>query len=161
MPISAAPAVAQTALDEAIAALGATIDDRDATITRHLAEQSTVAETVHMLRSAPRIGPVVAITLAALLPDLGRTSGEGIAALVGVAPYARESGQSQGHRQIAGGRAEVRRAHSMAAKVAATRTSGVIAAFYARLKARGKPSKVALTACMRKLIVRLWEVHPS
>lgn len=165
-----APVVAQTALDEAIAALAGTIADLDAAITHQLAEQPTVAETVQALQSAPGIGPVVAVTLAALLPELGRTSGERIAALVGVAPYARDSGQSQGHRHIAGGRADVRRALYMAAEVAATRTTGVIAVFYERLKARGKPSKVALTACMRKLIVRLnamlakggtWEAQPS
>ena len=165
-----APAMARAALDGAIDALSAAIDDLDAVIAHQLAEQPALAETVTALQSAPGIGPVVAVTLAALLPELGRISGERIAALVGVAPFDRDSGQSHGQRHIAGGRADVRQALYMAAEVAATRTTGVIAAFYARLKERGKPSKVALTACMRKLIVRLnamlasgqtWEAQPS
>jgi transposase len=89
-----------------------------------------------------------------LLPELGHVSGSKIAALVGVAPFDDDSGDRHGRRHIAGGRADARRALYMAA-LSASHTRGVHGAFYHRLIERGKPPKVALTACMRKLIVRL------
>ena len=97
---------------------------------------------------------MTAAALAALLPELGHTTGAKIAALVGVAPFADDSGEHQGKRQIAGGRGDARRALYMAA-LSATRTKGVLGEFYRRLVKRGKPPKVALTACMRKLVVIL------
>lgn len=107
-----------------------------------------------LLRSVPGIGPVVARTMLALLPELGRLSRKQIAALVGVAPLARDSGKSRGRRIIWGGRAAVRRALFMAALVA-SRHNPVLQAFSTRLKEAGKPPKVVLVACMRKLLTIL------
>ncbi len=105
-------------------------------------------------RSVPGVGPQLARTLLAQLPELGRLDRRRIAALVGVAPYNRDSGQWRGSRSIWGGRASVRAALYMSALVA-SRHNPVIRDFYQRLLARGKPKKSALTACMRKLLVIL------
>lgn len=107
-----------------------------------------------LLRSVPGLGPVVARTLLALLPELGRLNRKQIAALAGVAPFARDSGTWRGARVIWGGRAHVRQALYMAALVA-SRHNPVVAALYTRLRAAGKPAKVALVACMRKLLTIL------
>jgi len=103
------------------------------------------------LRSVPGIGPVVTATLMAFLPELGRASRKELAAVVGVAPMNDDSGNSDKPRHIRGGRSLVRRVLYMAA-VVGLRHNPVIKATYAALKARGKPSKVALVACMRKLL---------
>lgn len=108
----------------------------------------------NLLRTLPGIGPVVSRTLLGALPELGRLSRKQIAALVGVAPLARDSGTRTGKRLIWGGRAPVRAALYMAALVA-TRRNPVISAFYQRLLRAGKPKKLALTACMRKLLTIL------
>ena len=102
-----------------------------------------------LLRSVPGVGPVLAVTLLAELPELGRLSRKEIAKLVGVAPLNRDSGTLRGRRLIVGGRAAVRAVLYMAALVA-TRCNTVIRTFYQRLLAAGKPKKLALTACMRK-----------
>jgi transposase len=107
-----------------------------------------------VLRSTPGVGPVLATTLVANLPELGTLSRQQIAALVGVAPLNRDSGTLRGRRRVWGGRAQVRTALYMAA-LTATRYNPVIRAFYARLCAAGKAKKVALTACMRKLLTIL------
>lgn len=104
-----------------------------------------------LLRSVPGIGPIVARTLLAELPELGQLDRRTIAALVGVAPFNRDSGQWRGRRMIWGGRASVRAALYMAA-VVASRHNPVMRAFYERLRAAGKPAKVALVAVMRKLL---------
>lgn len=104
-----------------------------------------------LLQSVPGIGPIVARTLLAELPELGRLDRRAIAALVGVAPFNRDSGQWRGRRMIWGGRASVRSALYMAA-LSATRHNPLLATFYQRLRAAGKPSKVALVAVMRKLL---------
>ena len=101
-----------------------------------------------LLQSVPGVGRVVSLTL---LAELGRLSHKEIAALVGVAPLNRDSGTLRGRRLVYGGRAPVRAALYMAALVA-SRCNPVIRAFYERLRAAGKPAKVALTACMRKLL---------
>jgi transposase len=108
----------------------------------------------NLLRSVPGVGPTVARTLVAELPELGRLNRKEIAALVGVAPLNRDSGTFRGRRVIWGGRALVRRALYMAALVA-SRHNPVIKAFYDRLVAAGKTPKVALVACMRKLLTIL------
>jgi len=105
-----------------------------------------------MLRSVPGVGQVVTVTLLAELPELGRLNRQQIAALVGVAPLNRDSGQRRGKRHVAGGRASVRRVLYMAA-MTAVRCNPVIKPFYQRLLAAGKEKKVALVACMRKLVV--------
>ncbi len=107
-----------------------------------------------LLRSVPGIGPVVSRTLLGELPELGTLTRKQIAALVGVAPRARDSGTLRGKRMVWGGRAPVRAALYMAALVA-SRCNPVIRAFYERLRAAGKPAKVALVACMRKLLTIL------
>jgi transposase len=107
-----------------------------------------------LLRTVPGVGPVLATTLLADLPELGRLNRKQIAALVGVAPLNWDSGQHRGTRHIWGGRAPVRTTLYMAT-VSAVRCNPVIRAFFDRLCAAGKPKKVALTACMRKLLTIL------
>ncbi len=107
-----------------------------------------------LLRSVPGVGRVVATTLLAELPELGMLTRQQIAALVGVAPLNRDSGTVRGRRAVWGGRARVREALYMATLVA-TRHNAVIRAFYARLCTAGKAKKVALIACMRKLLTIL------
>ena len=107
-----------------------------------------------VLKSVPGVGRVLTLTLLAQLPELGCLNRREIAALVGVAPFNCDSGQLRGRRRIWGGRASVRRVLYMAV-VAAIRCNPVIRMFYERLRQAGKPAKVALTACMRKLLTIL------
>jgi len=107
-----------------------------------------------LLRSVPGIGPVASRTLIGELPELGQLNRRQIAALAGVAPLNRDSGTLRGKRMVWGGRRSVRVALYMAA-LTASQCNPVIREFYERLLARGKPPKVALTACMRKLLVIL------
>jgi transposase len=107
-----------------------------------------------LLRSVPGVGPVVSRTLLANVPELGQLNRKQIAALVGVAPLARDSGTLRGKRIVWGGRAPVRAVLYMGTLVA-TRRNSVIRAFYCRLLAAGKAKKLALTACMRKLLTIL------
>jgi len=107
-----------------------------------------------LLRSVPGVGPQLACTLLGQLPELGHLDRHQIAALVGVAPFACDSGQWRGSRHCWGGRAGVRRVLYMAALVG-TRYNPVLRAFYQRLRHAGKPAKVAITACARKLLVIL------
>ena len=111
-------------------------------------------ENEDLLKSVPGIGPITARTLLAGLPELGRLSRREIAALVGVAPLNRDSGTLRGRRTIWGGRQTVRCALYMAT-LAATRFNPPIRAFWHRLRNAGKPGKVALVACMRKLLTIL------
>jgi transposase len=111
-------------------------------------------ENDELLRSVPGVGPVLTSTLLANLPELGILTHKQIAALVGVAPLNRDSGTLRGRRTIWGGRAQVRAVLYMAA-VVASRFNPVIRAFYHRLQRAGKAKKVALTACMRKLLTIL------
>jgi transposase len=111
-------------------------------------------EKEELLQSVPGVGPQLARTLLAHLPELGTLDRKRIAALVGVAPFNRDSGTLRGKRTIWGGRARVRVPLYMAALVA-SRHNPAIRAFYHRLCAKGKPKKVALTACMRKLVTIL------
>ena len=107
-----------------------------------------------LLRSTPGVGPVLSMTLLSDLPELGALNRGEIAALVGVAPFNRDSGALRGKRTVWGGRRQVRAALYMAALVA-TRYNPVLRDFYQRLCDAGKPKKVALTACMRKLLTIL------
>ena len=111
-------------------------------------------EQEDLLRSVPGVGPVLATTLLADVPELGRLNRRQIAALIGVAPLNRDSGLQRGTRRIWGGRAPVRATLYMAT-VAAVRCNPVLKGFFDRLCAAGKPKKVALTACMRKLLTIL------
>ncbi|MGH2597926.1 MAG: IS110 family transposase [Thermoanaerobaculia bacterium] len=141
-------------LDEHIAWLQARVRDLDRALTTCLRESPVWQADAAVLQSVPGVGPVLTATLLAELPELGRLDRKRIAALVGVAPITRESGRWRGRAMIAGGRAAVRATLYMAALVA-SRHNPAVRAFYHRLVAAGKPKKLALTACMRKLLVIL------
>jgi len=111
-------------------------------------------EQLELLQSTPGVGPRLACTLVAFLPELGQLNRKQIAALVGVAPLNCDSGQHRGQRHIFGGRAQIRSVLYMAA-MSAINHNPVIGAFYQRLKAQHKPGKVIVVACMRKLLVML------
>jgi transposase len=115
-------------------------------------QATTLDERVQKLEAITGVGTITALAVLAELPELGTLNRRQAAALAGLAPHPRESGQWHGRRSIGGGRAPVRRALYMAALVAA-HSNRQLKAFYQRLRAAGKPAKVALTAVMRKLIV--------
>jgi transposase len=127
-------------------------EELDGELRARLTASPIWREQEQLLRSVKGIGPVASFTLLAALPELGTRSPKEIAALAGLAPFARDSGTLHGKRTIWGGRATVRQALYMAA-VSATRHNPIIRVFYQRLIAAGKPAKVALTACMRKLLI--------
>lgn len=126
----------------------------EARIATHLATDAASAETARRLRTAPGVGPTVAATLIAELPELGRLDRRAIAALAGLAPRARDSGQRHRQRSIGGGRPVVRRMLYLAALQASRRDPG-FQAFRARLQDRGKSVKQALVAVARKLLTVL------
>jgi transposase len=132
-------------LDKQLEAIDRQIDDH---MDQHFGPQRRLLDTVK------GVGPVTILTLTATLPELGRLGRRQIAKLVGVAPLADDSGKRQGKRLTWGGRAEVRSVVYMAA-IVAMRHNPVIRAFYERLVAAGKPKKVAIVACMRKLLTIL------
>lgn len=115
-------------------------------------ESEDLSRLSRLLRSIPGIGPVGATTLLALMPELGKTSPRGVAALAGLAPFNVDSGQFRGHRAIRGGRRRVRNALYMAA-VTAARSQSRFATFANELRARGKPFKLAIIALARKILV--------
>lgn len=139
-------------IEAIIAAIQAQLDDIEGQMVGHV--RAHFAELDRLLQSASGIGPVASATLIAELPELGRLNRREIAALVGIAPMANDSGSSKGRRRIQGGRFDVRRVLYMAA-LTAIRRNPVIKAFYERLIAAGKLPKVALVACMRKLLIIL------
>jgi transposase len=126
----------------------------DEDLTRAIRESPVWRERDDLLQSAPGVGPGLARTLLAGLPELGTLTRKQLAALVGVAPLNRDSGTLRGRRTVWGGRAHVRAALYMSALVA-TRRNPVIKAFYQHLCGAGKAKKVALTACMHKLLTIL------
>jgi transposase len=134
-------------LDAAITAL-----DRE--LTALVEESAAWRARRALLESVPGVGPVLATTLLAALPELGTLSHKQVAALVGVAPVNRDSGMKRGRREVSGGRTAVRGALYMAT-LAATRCNPVIRAHFGQLRERGKAFKVALVACMRKLLTIL------
>ena len=123
-------------------------------IREHVRSSPLWREKDDLLRSVPGVGPVLSATLLSELPELGRLNGKEIAALVGVAPFNCDSGTLSGRRVIWGGRRQVRGVLYMAA-LPAVRSNPAVRAFYAELVGRGKAKKVALVACMRKLLVML------
>jgi transposase len=126
----------------------------DDDLSKVIRESPIWREKDNLLQSVPGVGDVVSCCLLANLPELGRLNRKQIAALVGVAPLNRDSGKYKGKRRIWGGRADVRSVLYMGALVA-SQHNPVIKAFYDRLCQAGKPKKVALTACMRKLLTIL------
>jgi len=123
-------------------------------ISQAIAANPIWAETAKRVDSAPGIGPITAATLVADLPELGQLNRQKIAALVGVAPFNHDSGKHRGKRRIFGGRTSVRSVLYMAT-LSAVKHNPVIKDFYHHLLDKGKLKKVALTACMRKLLVIL------
>ena len=123
----------------------------DADLGDSLRESPLWREKDNLLRSVPGVGPVLSVTLLAELPELGTLDRTQIASLVGVAPLNRDSGTLRGKRTVWGGRARLRATLYMGTLVA-TRYNPDIKTFYQRLCAAGKPKKLALTACMRKLL---------
>ncbi len=141
-------------LKQSIAFLDRQIESLDDDIDDHIKQSPLWRDKEDLLKSVPGVGDQTARTLLTQLPELGKLSRREIASLVGVAPLNRDSGRHRGRRVIAGGRSQVRAALYMAALVA-SRFNPRIRAFYLRLRAAGKSGKVALTACMRKLLTIL------
>ena len=159
---------ARTSLQRHIEWMQTDLAEIEAEMEEILQSDGDYREKVELLDSVPGVGRVTALTLVAQLPELGLVNAKQIAALAGVAPLNRDSGRHRGKRRTFGGRSGVRSTLYMAA-LSATRYNPVIKAFYERLLAKGKEKKVALTACMRKLLVilnaiardqRAWEYAP-
>ena len=130
------------------------LEDLDRGLRQTLHRSPVWREQDDLLRSVPGVGPQLSVALLADLPELGTLGRRQIAALAGVAPMNRDSGNMRGRRSVSGGRARVRAVLYMGTLVA-TRHNPVIRSFYQRLLAAGKPKKLALTACMRKLLTIL------
>lgn len=145
-------AIARKSIEALIRAIRAQLDEVEAELAKHI--ETHHADLAKPLTSVRGIGPATVATLIADVPELGRLSRREISALIGVAPFNRDSGQMRGKRTIYGGRGQVRRGLYMAA-LAAIRFNVVIKQFYERLVAVGKPKKVAIVACMRKLLTIL------
>ena len=130
------------------------LEDLDQGLQQTLRRSPVWREQDNLLRSVPGVGPQLSVALLSDLPELGTLGRRQIAALVGVAPMNRDSGTMRGRRTVSGGRARIRAVLYMGALVA-SRHNAVIRSFYQRLLAGGKPKKLALTACMRKLLTIL------
>ena len=142
----------RTGIEAHIAYLAACLRDTDRDLHDRLRESPVWREKDDLLQSICGVGPLTSAQCLAQLPELGRLNRREIAALAGVAPFNRDSGTLQGHRTVWGGRAPVRCALYMAT-LSAVRCNPVIRAHYQHLRDTGKPPKVALVACMRKLLV--------
>ncbi|MCB1817297.1 MAG: IS110 family transposase [Chromatiaceae bacterium] len=141
----------QKSLKKHIAWLDRQVDDVDRDLTKRLRESDVWRAKDDLLRSIPGVGSVTTVTMLAKCPELGTLNRREIAALAGVAPLANDSGKHRGKRFIWGGRAEVRAVLYMAS-ISAMRCNAAIKAFAERLKKAGKPPKVVIVACMRKLL---------
>ena len=141
-------------IQEHISWLEQELADLDGDLRRTVRNSPVWRERDQLLRSVPGVGQQLSMTLLADLPELGTLSRKQIAALVGVAPFNRDSGPHRGKRTVWGGRARVRTVLYMGPLVA-SRWNPVIRDFYQRLLTAGKPKKLALTACMRKLLTIL------
>jgi transposase len=141
-------------LEDHIAWLTSAIQDLDLEIGTTLRHSRVWRAEDDLLAQVPGLGPVTRATLLAKLPELGKLGRRQIAALVGLAPFNHDSGTLRGRRAIRGGRADVRTVLYMAT-ISAIRCNPIIKTFHQRLRSAGKPPKVAITACMRKLITTL------
>lgn len=150
----AANKMAVRSIEKMLQVLNKQIADLDRAITKLIESDDDWRNKRDLLQSVPGVGPATSATLVAECHELGKLNRQEIAALVGVAPFNRDSGQSRGQRRIRGGRSSVRTALYMAALVG-VRRNDKLKAFFLRLKQQGKPFKVALTACMRKLLTIL------
>jgi transposase len=142
---------ARRSIDAIMAALEKQIAKLDRQIRQLIDADDDFRDLDRILRSVPGVGPTLAATLVAELPELGRADRQPISAIVGVAPFADDSGTTIGQRRIRGGRAHVRNVLYMAT-LAALRFNPIIKAFAQRLKAKGKRNKVVIVAAMRKLL---------
>jgi transposase len=145
---------ARHSIEQVLALLRKQIQQLEKQIAKLLASDDHWNQLAQRLQSIPGIGPLTAATLLAELPELGQLNRQCVAALVGVAPYAHESGPQSGKRSIRGGRASLRKALYMAT-LTAKRCNPLIRAFAQRLHLAGKPFKVIMIACMRKLLTIL------
>ena len=150
---AASPTVRRN-LNDHIAWLDRHLKDTDNELRSLIKDSPVWREREDLLKSVPGVGCVTAQALISGLPELGQLNRKQIAALAGLAPLNRDSGTLRGRRTIWGGRSQVRTALYMAT-VAAKRCNPAIRPFYQRLTAAGKPPKVALTACMHKLLIML------
>ncbi len=166
--LSSAPWPIRKSIQANIAWLEKCLQDINEDLGSFLKKSPLWREKDALLRSVPGVGPILSLCLLADLPELGTLNRKQIAALAGVAPLNRDSGTFRGKRLVWGGRAAIRAVLYMGA-LAATRCNPIIKTFYQRLIAAGKPQKVALTACMRKLLTILnaivangthWKVMP-
>jgi transposase len=146
--------LARKSLKQTIALFDRQMAELDKEIARLIETDDDWRDKARLLRSVPGVGPVTVATLISQLPELGFLNRAEIAALAGLAPFNRDSGQSRGKRSISGGRCGVRCALYMAALSART-CNPTLRPFSKRLEADGKPFRVAITACMRKLLVTL------
>jgi transposase len=152
--VQQAPRAVRSSLKRMIRALERELAALDDQIERRLHDNPRLAQRCAQLDQVPGLGPVTCAILVSRLPELGQLGPKQVAALVGVAPYDHQSGGWRGHSSIFGGRAEVRSALYMAT-LSAIRCNPVLRSFYRRLRAAGKPAKVAIIAAMRKLLVIL------
>jgi transposase len=150
--LSTCPACVREGIEAHIAWIEEQVDALEGQIQTCIQQKPEWRERAEIIDSAPGVGPVTAATLVAELPELGQLSHKKIAALVGVAPFNKDSGPKRGKRRIFGGRSGIRRTLYMAA-LSAIKHNPVIRTFYEALLQRGKEKKVALVACMRKLLV--------
>lgn len=153
LPLARSQSVIQS-IHDTIKQLQETIQQIEKEINGLVESDDQLQSQATLMQSVPGIGAITAASLLAELPELGQLNRQEIAALAGLAPFNRDSGKFQGRRSIWGGRAAVRKALYMAA-LTARRCNPVIRAFALRLEAAGKPFKVVITACMRKLLVIL------
>jgi transposase len=143
--------VLRTRLDTQVIFLQKELTETDRLIQEHIDHDDTLRRKAARLRELKGAGPVLTATLLAYVPELGEIESPQLSALIGVAPFARDSGRRQGVRRVRGGRGVVRHVLYMAA-VAATQHNPLLRAFYTRLVAAGKPKPVALVAVMRKML---------
>ena len=146
------PAAVQRMQARTLKTIGVELVKLEAAISAMIEATPAFAELVGIIESVPGIGRTTCAALIAAMPELGQASNKIVAALLGVAPYDDDSGRRRGERHVKGGRRRTRNVVYMACLGAATRHNPVLKAFYDRLLAKGKEKKVALTACMRKLI---------
>jgi transposase len=149
------PEVVQKVQARLLKKIAAELATLEAAIAATVKATPLLAELAEIIESVPGLAETTSAGLIAAMPELGQVSNKAAAALLGIAPYDDDSGKRRGERHIKGGRRRVRNLFYMACLGAATRHNPVLNAFYRRLLAKGKEKKVALVACMRKLIVIL------
>ena len=150
--LSTCPACVRDEIREHIAWIEKHVEHLEAEIQTCISQNPEWQKRAEIIDSAPGVGPVTASTMVAELPELGQLNRQKIAALVGVAPFSNDSGPKKGKRRIFGGRTGIRRTLFMAT-LSASKNNPIIRPFYDSLIKRGKEKMVALTACMRKLLV--------